>query len=362
MIELLLHCYRFVYTDEAHLNADNVLHVLYTAKKYIITNLAKKCAEFLEENLSADTAANLLEQSMMFDEKDLKNKVLTKIEQEASAVLSSDDFPKLSKEALREVLQLNLQITSEMKVFEACMQWAENKCQQLQITTDGANLREVLGDNFSLIRFPTMTADDISDSVLPRDILTTHEGLQIFRYLTVTSKPENLPFPTEPRPNPTPRLPIEPRPDPTPRSLLIPAPYVQLQGTLSCLESCTKNTSLNCTVSRSIKIKGIIVHAMGGGIQLSVTLTQKGKTLLKYDNTLTRSSKRCTVDANDARVKAGSLLVEIKLKFTNYYFHDWNYNFEASSPTTRNLSDKFVSIDFNPVAENLLLGVEYSPM
>ena len=60
-----VHCFRFVYTDEVHLNADNVLHVLYTAKKYIITNLAKKCSEFLEKNLSADTAPNLLEQSII---------------------------------------------------------------------------------------------------------------------------------------------------------------------------------------------------------------------------------------------------------------------------------------------------------
>ena len=67
--ELLILCYRFIYTDKVQLNADNVLQVMYAAKKYIVTNLSKKCAEFLQDNLSADTAPQLLEQSILFDEK-----------------------------------------------------------------------------------------------------------------------------------------------------------------------------------------------------------------------------------------------------------------------------------------------------
>ena len=98
-IEILILCYRFVYTDEVQLNADNVLQVMCAAKKYIITNLSKKCAKFLQEHLSADTAPQLLEQSILFDEKYLKAKVLTKIEEEAPTILSSEEFKALSKEA-----------------------------------------------------------------------------------------------------------------------------------------------------------------------------------------------------------------------------------------------------------------------
>ena len=342
-----VHGFRFVYTDEVHLNADNVLPVLYTAKKYIITNLAKKCSEFLEENLSADTAPNLLEQSIMFDEKHLKDKVLIKIEHEASAVLSSEDFTKLSKEALCEVLQLNLQISSEMEVFEACMQWAENKCQQLQITTNGTNLREVLGDNLFLIRFPTMTGDDINDSVLPRDILTTYEGLQIFRYLTVRSKPENLPF----------SIAARFQFDPTPRSLLIPEPYVQLHGSIEPGSFCIKETILNCTVSRPVKIKKIFIHEFRYDACMVVTLTQNGKTLFNSPSMPTGS----VVDAQDVSVEAGHLLVDILMSLLNpSAFFDLPHIIQASSPTARKLCDKFVSIDFSPVAENLLRGIEYS--
>ena len=209
------------------------------------------------------------------------------------------------------MLQLNLWITSEMKVFKACMQWAENKCQQLQITTDGANLREVLGDNLFLIRFPTMTGEDINDYVLPRDILTDREGLQIFRYATVKSKPENLAFP------------IEPRLDLTPRSLLFLAPYVQLSGSVECGTSCVKETILNCTVSRPVKIKKIFIHEFNycdeSYTHLAVTLTQNGKTLLSSNNEYLQYCGGNEVEAKDAMVEAGPLLVDIKITLSNFF-------------------------------------------
>ena len=339
------------------------MQIMYAAKKYIVTNLARKCSKFLEENLSADTAPQLLEQSIVFDERDLKDKVLTTIVDEAPAVLSSEDFTKLSKEALHEVLQLNLKITSEMEVFKACIKWAENKCQQLQKTMDGANLREVLGDNLCLIRFPTMTIDDINDIVAPRDILTDCEGYQLFRYLTTKSKPENLPFP------------IKPRHDSAPQSLLIPAAYAQLSNTLQYGGSWNILTSLKCSVSQSVKINRIFIHANADSRRkqhLIVNVVQNGKTLFSYagKHAVTPMSEgtptRFAVDGKSASVKAGVLQMDIQLMLTYsaaccivpaYQ----TFTVQASVAVTK-LSDHFVSIDFPPVDQNLLLGIEYVPM
>ena len=147
--------------------------VLYAAEKYIVTRLVKKCTEFLEENLSAETAIELLEQSIIFDKKDLKEKVLATIKEEACVVLSSEEFDKLSKEALHEILQLDLWITSELEVFEATMNWAQAKCKELKKSVGGVNLRGVLTESFFLIRFPTMSLDDFNDVVVPYDILNS---------------------------------------------------------------------------------------------------------------------------------------------------------------------------------------------
>ena len=339
---------------------------MYVAHKYIVTNLTKQCVKFLEENLSADTAVVLLEQCNLYKEKDLKTKVLQKIEEEAPAVLSSEDFIKLSTDALHEVLQLNLRITKEVETFDAAIRWAKNKCQQLRKTTEGANLREVLGGNLFLIRFPIMSLSDINDIVVPQNILTANEGFQILRYITTEkSKPDNLPFLTEPRSNL----------DQTLQSLLIPAPYMQLSGNLYDVQSLTRSSTLNCTVSRPMKIKKILLHAITKKRQsqflrctLTVSLTQNGSTLFNYNDqpVIIKESAEipphCSVDGKDIRVKAGNLHMEIRLelKRTTTGYGCCSYEIQASAPATSEISDQFVSINFSPITENLLLGIEYS--
>ena len=56
----LLELFRFVYSDEVNLNADNVMQVLYLAKKYMLPSLADKCSEFLRETLDASNVFHVL--------------------------------------------------------------------------------------------------------------------------------------------------------------------------------------------------------------------------------------------------------------------------------------------------------------
>ena len=264
----------------------------------------------------------------------------------------------MSKEALHEVLQLNLQISNEMEVFNASMKWAASRCQQLKMSIDGANLREVLSDNLFLIRFPTMTIGDISDTVIPQDILTDKEGFQILHYLTAKSKPENLPFP------------IEPRIDPTPRALLIPAPYDEQSGSLNGKQSILYHTHLNCTLSQPVQIQKIFIHGNRDSwitYDLTVTLKQNGKPLLNHDGEKAFIDESegtpgyYAIEVKDACVEAGAMQVDIQLIVTNPHWRFSNGYKIYSSPTTlTKLSDKFVSLEFTPVDKNLFLGFQYS--
>ena len=261
----------------------------------------------------------------------------------------------MSKEALHEVLQLNLQISNEMEVFNASMKWAESRCQQLKRSIDGANLREVLSDNLFLIRFPTMTIGDISDTIVPKDILTDKEGFQILHYLTAKSMPPTLLFP------------IEPRIDRTPRALLIPTNYDTQDGSLHPGRSYTYHTNLNCTLSQTVQIKKIFIHGNRGKAveySLTVILMQNGKTLLNCAGEhafISGIPCHFAVKANNACVEAGALQVHIQLIIKNTHRSVClAYNIRSSLNTVTKLSDRFLSIEFPPVAENLLLGFEYS--
>ena len=53
----LLELFRFVYSDEMNLNADNAMQVLYLAKKYMLPSLADKCSEFLPKTWMRQTCS-----------------------------------------------------------------------------------------------------------------------------------------------------------------------------------------------------------------------------------------------------------------------------------------------------------------
>ena len=65
--------------------------------------------------MTTETLPQLLDQSLFFDETELKNKVLAKVKDDAHAVLASDEFLNLSTKALEEVLSLELKMTRELE-------------------------------------------------------------------------------------------------------------------------------------------------------------------------------------------------------------------------------------------------------
>lgn len=61
----------YLYCDEIHLEADNVLATLYVAKKYFDAHLARACVDYLETSLTAKNSCLLLSQSRLFEKSDL---------------------------------------------------------------------------------------------------------------------------------------------------------------------------------------------------------------------------------------------------------------------------------------------------
>ena len=64
MTELILAFPRYVYTDAvfSHLTSENVMAVVYAAKKYAMAMLLAECEKFLVDNLGVDQAVVFLSQ------------------------------------------------------------------------------------------------------------------------------------------------------------------------------------------------------------------------------------------------------------------------------------------------------------
>lgn len=96
---------QFLYTDEVQIDPENVMIILYTAKKYAVPALEQACVEFLKRNLSSDNAFMLLTQARLFDEPQLAAMCFETIDKNTSDALNADGFTEIDVSTLGAVLQ-----------------------------------------------------------------------------------------------------------------------------------------------------------------------------------------------------------------------------------------------------------------
>eukprot|EP00794_Sanderia_malayensis_P018300 gene18301-20123_t len=194
----LLELLRYFYCDEIHLTTENVFGTLYLAKKYVVPDLEEQCVFFLEKNLDADNALDILPQAQVLNEEQLEERCWDIVDCRTSQVLDSCSFTDISQDLLKDVLQRDTLWTEEIDIFKALLKWAEKECKRVNLEVTSDNLRSVVGECLKLVRFPTMTEREFADHVARSGLLDAQQALDIFLYFTSTNKPV-LVFPSIPR-------------------------------------------------------------------------------------------------------------------------------------------------------------------
>ena len=173
-----------MYLDELTLTNDNVLDVLYAAEKYLVGGLIDKCTQFLADNITDDSVCSIVNQSLLYSEKELLLKCIEYISQNSRGVFESSDFLNLTDVSLLQLLSCDeVGLAREMDVLKTCVKWAGNKraaenCQQ-------RSLRDILGDCIKQIRFGSMNAEELTSLVSEhRSILTEREQTKLLCYIT----------------------------------------------------------------------------------------------------------------------------------------------------------------------------------
>ena len=181
--ESLLELFRFIYSDEAKLNADNVMQLLYLSKKYMLPTLAEKCSVFLKENLNALNVFHILPDAQKYEEKDLMNHCWKMIETQTEEAVKSEGFVTVERSVLEELVKKNSLNIKEVELFKAFDCWAEKECEKQGLVAEGSAKRRVLGECVVQgIRFPVMEEREFADFVLDSEILTTRETNRLVKY------------------------------------------------------------------------------------------------------------------------------------------------------------------------------------
>ena len=181
--ESLLELFRFIYSDEANLTPDNVMQLMYLAKKYMLPSLVDKCSAYLQENLSALNVFSVLPDVQKYEEKDLLDRCWKVIEEETEEAVKSDGFVTIERSILEELVEKETVNIKEVELFKAVDRWAEMECEKQGLVADGSVKRRILGERIVKgIRFPLMEEKEFVGVVLDCNILRTKECFDMMKY------------------------------------------------------------------------------------------------------------------------------------------------------------------------------------
>ena len=181
--ESVLELFRYLYTDGVNLTGSNVMHVLYLAKKYMLTSLADKCSAYLHENLEASNVFSILPHAMKFDDQDLKNRCWEVIEKHTEEAVTSDEFVTLDRSLVESVVKKKLLNVKEADLFKAVDRWATKEIERQDLNPDGETKRKIIGEELlNAIRFPLMSQKEFLAVVPDNNILTTKEIVDLMKH------------------------------------------------------------------------------------------------------------------------------------------------------------------------------------
>ena len=166
---------RFLYTEECTLTTDNVLMILYLAKKYILPSLTEKCVHFLARNLNTENVLDILEQAGRFDEEELGYKCWKVIQSKTDEVVSSDNFINISHDTLTKLLKQDILKIKEVELFQAVLKWIDFQCSSKDFKPTNENRRPVIGESIYDFRFFTMSHEEFVQHVCKSNLLTAEK-------------------------------------------------------------------------------------------------------------------------------------------------------------------------------------------
>ncbi|XP_055873556.1 BTB/POZ domain-containing protein 6-like [Biomphalaria glabrata] len=179
---------RYLYYGFCDLTPDNVINLLYCAKKYACTGLVKKCLDYAEDLVDPKNACALLEQAHFFDEKEFGAKILSVVLRKSEEVLVLDDVTQLCETCLGKIVESDKLMAKEETVFAACKKWAEAECGRRGLAVTDANCRIMLGSTLYKIRFPLLSPKFFVSQLAQSCLLSEEEKVDVMAQFIVPKR------------------------------------------------------------------------------------------------------------------------------------------------------------------------------
>lgn len=182
----------YIYTDEVNMtNCQKVCELWYTAKKYMLPVLVSICVSYLSSNAKPENVCIIYEYADLFEEPTLVKKCLNIMRTRTKEVITGISFRESKLNTVVTLFSLdNLNITSELDLFDATMQYKNaQQHRDLEITNkrDNQNVdmcvkEEKVSESVNKfnvksvlekIRFLTLTAEQFASGITRNSGLLT---------------------------------------------------------------------------------------------------------------------------------------------------------------------------------------------
>lgn len=192
---------RFIYCDEAIFkDTDSAVKVMLLADKYDVPSLTSEIVKYLDGEMNPLSAFELLEFARQLNEKDLEWACWEVIQFNASEIVRRISFYKVKYDLLISFVQRRSLRIEETKLFLSVARWAAKRCEEAGVTASGANKRKAIGEDLlTHIRFPLIQPTEFSKVVLPEEILTKDEVIDVFKYFSKVPIEGGIKFSVDPR-------------------------------------------------------------------------------------------------------------------------------------------------------------------
>lgn len=190
---------RHFYSDRIQLSIedDNIGSVMSLGHQYKVDACLENCATLLAFNINADNVCDIMDLAMRFSHEILFSESSIFISLNTIDVFNSDGFLNCKKEVLSQILRLNSMDCTEVRVFEACMDWVKTISRQNVLTKE--LVKEHLGNLLFDIRLGSLSIDQANQIIEAEEQLFTESEVKKIRDMIKLKKKNWAPFNGEPR-------------------------------------------------------------------------------------------------------------------------------------------------------------------
>lgn len=166
----------FVYCDEVNISEENVVQLLYLAKKYMVPSLHEKTRQKLRAVINVANVFEMLPSILQLDEDELAERCWKIIDFDTEQAINSEAFCDIDRDVLEQVLKRDELTIREVDLFRRVLDWAKMQEKPQDREDKELNIREVLGEKvIHLLRFPTMSFIEFNGLVSNSGVLTENE-------------------------------------------------------------------------------------------------------------------------------------------------------------------------------------------